>query len=268
MTRIFTTTAGVEVPYQPVSFADLELAKSAVEQEFRDAGKPIDPPTYEVKLELEGTSEHHPHTIRTIQDASDEDKAKWDAHQEALIELGDEIQKRTSLIFAEGILYDLPEDDSWIARRKRLFNEDVPEDPEERRVHYINNVLLKTPADKEGLMEKIYEISLTGAGEEAVQVIMDGFRSQVAITKREALTRVKTAIKEQEDMVLQSEAEGQSSGKGVGDVAIPISQPAGDGPGGDSGNGTGSKQDERVGELSRSIKTGSGSSEGKSERAA
>lgn len=220
--KIFKTTAGVEIPIQPISLFDLERIKNIVEAEYREAGKPIDPPTYEVKLELEGTSEFHPYTIKTIEDASSEDKEKWRLHLKAVEEMQEEMQERTGLIFLEGILYDLPEDDSWIAKRKKLFGDDIPEDPDEKRLYYINNVLLKTIADKTNLTLEIQKLSMTGADEEAIAAYEDMFRRQMAIQNRKITQDIKATIEKQEDVVLQSDAEGQSGGEGMGNDSVPI----------------------------------------------
>jgi len=71
--HFFTTTAGIEIPIQPISLLDLQLAQDAIEAEFREKGEPIEPPTYEVDV-LGGEKEYHPYTEQSIVDASDEEK--------------------------------------------------------------------------------------------------------------------------------------------------------------------------------------------------
>lgn len=227
--HFFTTTAGVRIPIQPISLLDLQLAQNAVEEQFREGGEPVDPPTYEVRLELEGTSEYHPHTKVTIEDATDEEKEAWQKHLETIDRMQDEVQSRTALIFLEGIIFDLPEDDKWIKRRKKLLNEDVPEDEDERKLHYINNVLLKTPADKNNLMLEIQKLSMTGADEEVIEAFEELFRSQMEAQGRPALEILKAQLdggageKEVEgDLVLQPAAEGRAGGKGTGNDHQPI----------------------------------------------
>jgi hypothetical protein len=221
--HFFTTTAGVKIPIQPISLLDLQLAQNAVEEQFREEGEPIDPPTYEVYLELEEKSEYHPHTEVTIKDATDEEKEAWQAYLDAVNKMQGEVESRTALVFLEGIIFDLPEDESWIKRRKRLFNEDVPEDEDERKLHYINNVLLKTPADKSDLMLEIQRLSMTGADEEAIEAFVTLFRRQMEAQGRPAIELLKAQLEEDtEDVVLQSPTKGRDSSKSAGNDNSPI----------------------------------------------
>ncbi len=247
--HFFTTTAGIKILIQPVSMLDLELAKNAVEEHFRKADKPIDPPTYEVEV-LGGEKENHPHTEKTIEEGTGQEKENWQAHLEAVNEMQDEIQSRTALVFSEGIIIDLPEGDSWIKRRKKLFNEDVPEDEDEKKLYYINNILLKTPADKSDLMLEIQLLSLTGATPEAIKAYEDLFRGQMEISGREATQLIKTQLKKQEELVLQSTIEGRisSENEGLDDASIPSTSDRGP-----SGNNSGGKrvvENDRVGAVS------------------
>lgn len=214
--HFFETTAGIKISIQPISMLDLQLAQDAVENEFRERGEPIDPPTYEVEV-LGGEKEHHQHTAETIKDASDEEKEAWKKHFQAMEEMQKEIQDRTAFVFLEGVVFELPTDDAWIKRRKRLFGETVPEDEDERKLYYLNNVLLKTPADKSGITLKIQRISLTGANEEAIQAMETLFRHQMGIQERDALEQIKTLVQETESgLVVQPNATGRAGGQGVG----------------------------------------------------
>jgi hypothetical protein len=224
--HFFTTTAGVKIPIQPISLLDLQLAQNAVEKEFRDKGEPIDPPTYEVEVFGSDKLEINPHTEVTIEDASDEEKEAWQKYLEAVGRLGDEIEQRTALVFLEGIIFDLPEDDSWIERRKKLFDEDVPEDEDGRKLSYINNVLLKTPADKSGFTLAIQRLSMTGVNEEAIDAMEELFRGQVELEQRQVVERIKSRFqKETEDMVLQSSTSRRASSESEGDDDAPIQKP-------------------------------------------
>lgn len=225
--HFFTTTAGVRIPIQPISLLDLQLAQNAVEEQFREGGEPVDPPMYEVRLELEDTSEYHPHTKVTIKDATNEEKEAWQKYLETVSKMQDETEQRTALVFLEGIIVDLPEDDKWIKRRKKLFNEDVPEDEDERKLHYIDKVLLKTPADKDDLTVEIHKLSMTGASEEAIAAWEELFRGEMELQKRKALKEAKARIqKETEGLVLQPAIEGRDSSEGPGNDNGPIQEPA------------------------------------------
>lgn len=222
----FITTAGIEIPIKPISLLDLQLAQNVVRKEFEDRGEPIDPPTYK-EIILEDTPEQSinevPYTKALIKDAPEEDKAKWDAYVEAMGRLQEVTLERTGLVFLEGIEYELPADDSWIRRRKKLFNEDVPEDEDEKLLYYINKIVLKTPADQQGLTEEIFKISMTGADEEAISAMEALFRSEMENSQRPIVEQLKRQVarsmeKEtsQEDLDLHTDTEGRNNSKGVG----------------------------------------------------
>jgi hypothetical protein len=230
----FETTAGEKVEYGPIALDDLQLAQNAVEEEYRSRGEPIDPPTYEVDI-LGGEKEYHPHTEETIKDAPEEEEVAWREHKEALTRMQDSIQERTALIFLDAIKVQLPKDDKWIKRRKQLFNENIPEDEEERLLHYVNNVLLKTPADKNGLMENILELSMSGAPEEVMQAYKDLFRRQMEIQGRAVVKVLETLEGTDEEMVLQSMDASQLGSQGMADDSKPIPKPKRKRQGGDDG---------------------------------
>jgi len=162
-----------------------------------------------------------------------------------------EIQNRTALIFLEGIIFDLPKDDKWIKRRKKLFNEDVPEDEDERKLHYLNNILLKTPADKSDLMLELQKLSMTGATEEAISAFEELFRRQMRVQGREAVKTLKAELQKQErqDLVLQSAVKGRDSSKGAGNDNAPISAVADSRPSGGDSGGENLGKDGRMGSV-------------------
>jgi hypothetical protein len=219
---IFETTAGEKIEHGPIAIDELQLAQNAVEEEYRARGEPIDPPNYEIPLEIEGTSEFHPHTPETIKDASEEEKAAWDDHVDAVERMQNDIESRTAFIFLEAIKVELPEDDAWVKRQKRLFNRDVPDDPEEKLLFYVNNVKLKTPADKNGIMESIFEFSMSGAPSEVKQAYKDLFRREVEQAGRKAVEFIETFEGSNEKVVLQSVDAKRDGSQRVGDAAESV----------------------------------------------
>lgn len=214
MEHFFETTAGTKIKIQPIAMLDLQLAQNAVEREFRSRGEPIDPPTYEIET-VGGDKEIFNHNEETIRNASPEEKAGWERHIEATTRMGLEIQERTALVFLEGACIELPSDDGWAKRRERLFGEKVPEDLEQMKLYYVNNVLLKTPADKAGLMLAIQRLSLTGANEEAIEAMESLFRSQVEKQNRAGVAALKTLTQKTESMVLQPNFAGRASSESM-----------------------------------------------------
>lgn len=199
--HFFTTTAGIKIEIQPIDVVDLQLAQDAVKREFEESGSPLEPPTYEVDV-LGGEKEYHPHNETTIEEGTEEEKEQWGLHQVALIRLGEETTQRTALVFLDGMIFDLPEDDTWIKRRKKLFGETVPEDEDELKLYYVNKVLLKTPADKEGLMLAIQKLSMTGAGDEAIQAMERLFRTTMDEARRDAIRELETFSEDRTESVV------------------------------------------------------------------
>lgn len=249
--HFFTTTAGVIIPIQPISLLDLQLAKNAIKEQFKEEGKPIDPPTYEIFLEFENKNVYEPHTEATIQEGTEEEKEAWQKHFEAAEEMSREILDRTALITSEGIIFDLPEDDSWIKRRKKLLNEDVPEDEDEKRLYYINNVLLKTQADRENLTLEIHLLSMTGASSEAIEAYEEWFRGEVAITNRKVVERLKAQLEKQKELVLQSTTKGRTGSEGTGDDDSSTPSTANRGSGGNHSGGEYPVEDGGVRQIPR-----------------
>jgi len=230
--HFFETTAGIKIKIPPISMLDLQLAQNAAEKKFRARGEPVDPPTYEVEV-LGGEKEYHPHTETTILDASEEDKATWVKYLETSGWVQEETQDRTALVFLEGILVELPEDNAWAERRKKLFGEEVPEDLDQRKLYYLNNVLLKTPADKSGLMLEIQRLSMTGTNEEAIEAMEELFRRQMEIQGRAGVEALKALAKEETGVVLQPPPTGRAGGQSAGPNGAPTERVAGRRPGRD-----------------------------------
>lgn len=178
MKHKFETVAGDVIEIKPISLLDLQLAQQAVEKEFKEKGYKLEPPKYEVEV-LGGEKEHHFHTSETIKEASEEDKAEFEQYLKDTQLMNEEIQKRTAYIFLDGMVINLPDDNSWAKRRERLFGETIPDNEDDLRLYYANNVLLKTPHDKQNIMLEIQKLSMTGVSEEAIHAMENLFHRQM-----------------------------------------------------------------------------------------
>src|SRR3990167_3950686 len=165
--NVHTTVAGVEVLIGPVNLFDLNLAAARLEKEFRERGEPLDPPTYTAELAGGGTQtfEHDEDTLEVTPEMvlsealDDPEKAKeiaahrtavnreaWADYMSANARLIAEQSALRMEIMLDGVKAELPEDGAWEARRKRRHLE-VPDDPIEKRLYYIQRELLVTPAE-------------------------------------------------------------------------------------------------------------------------
>jgi hypothetical protein len=206
--KFFTTTAGVRVPIQPISIAELELAEAGVNQDFRDANRMVDPPqkpTYVVSV-LGGSIQEHEHDETTLEvtpelitetddpeekeriakERTAENKTAWGEylnlkteHERVLAEMHVAKTKIRNEILMEGLAIQLPEDDAWEKRQRKLRIR-IPEDAEERLLHYKTTVILKTVEDLMGFIEAITTTSMSGiVSEDKVRALTNSFRNHV-----------------------------------------------------------------------------------------
>jgi len=170
------TTDGREIHLTPVSQVLIQKTTEAVRRELKAAGLPLEPPTYTVAT-VAGTVETFVHDETTL--SSDEDKAAWAAYQAATAQLARDTNERvTKLLMLKGIdVADPPP--AWADDQKWLGIE-VPDDPRERKLAYIQTDVLKTPDDIVVATMRIMQLSLTGLPEEDLEAIEAMFRSSMA----------------------------------------------------------------------------------------
>lgn len=180
--HMYATTFGTEIHIKPISLLDIEESRKGVEKAFAAAGEPVEPPTYKVAL-AGGTEAEYPLTEDNLFVENDEAETKrrmdaWDAHTDAKDRMQAEIGRMNLAIILDAVDADLPEDNAWIAQRKKRYIE-VPDDLDERLTFYKINVLLVTPFDLIKVQERIMEISSGGlVDREAVAAAGDMFLRQ------------------------------------------------------------------------------------------
>lgn len=173
---VIITTDGREIHLHPVSQVLIQKTTEAVRREMKVAGMPLEPPTYEIAT-VAGTVETHVHDETTL--SNDEDRAAWAAYQAATAQLGRDTNERvTKLLMLKGVdVADPPPE--WAEDQKWLGIE-VPDDPRERKLAYIQSDVLKTPDDIVVATMRIMQLSLTGLPEEDLDAIEAMFRNQMA----------------------------------------------------------------------------------------
>jgi hypothetical protein len=75
-------------------------------------------------------------------------------------------------LLEEGVVFEMPEDEDWLAPHKRQGIE-IPEDPIELRLMYIQDVLIKTKTDWNRLVDEI--VALSDITEEDVAAATESF---------------------------------------------------------------------------------------------
>jgi hypothetical protein len=179
----YTTINGVDIEIRAVSIMEMNLAEAGLRAEYLARGEPLDPPTYRVDLAGGGYQEF-PHDETTLR--TDEEKAAWEKHQEALARYTAETNRlRGEIMLEDGIAFELPKDTRWIEKQKRRHIQ-IPDEPDKLRQHYLETELLKTPEDAQNIVIAILKLSARGAADPAaVEAAMDGFRRGLPTNRKE-----------------------------------------------------------------------------------
>lgn len=174
--RIVELSNGAMVEVQAVSDTLIGMAQEAVRRRFIEAGEPINPPTYTVEHPGGATSQE-PHDETTLE--TDEDRAAWAKHQEALTRLAAAQSEAQMKVWFSGLVFEMPADDAWI-ELQRWMGVEVPDEGLERRYHYIVTELVKTPEDMFRVLEAITAVSYEGAiTEDDLSSAIRSFRDQL-----------------------------------------------------------------------------------------
>lgn len=183
------TTAGIEVPFTPISMQFIRDMEEGIKQEFLENGKPVNPPMYKVET-VNGGEEWHEHNETTIE--TDEEKRLWLDY----IKAKDELTKftndeRSKYIMLEGVLLDPPENDEWLKKYKRWHVKNIPDvtDREGLKIFWLMRELFKTPEDVMSITSEIMKSSMSGVDPEDIKKMEDSFRSAMrAPTSNESIT--------------------------------------------------------------------------------
>lgn len=128
----YTTERGIEIAICPIPLLLDEVRKA---QEAK-----IPPhPTYEAKTAA-GEIEIHPHNETTLE--TDEEWTMWREYQEAKSKAADSMNDAIwRAVKLKAIRVEVPGDNGWIEDQKAL-GLTVPEEPRERRLHYIQTEVI------------------------------------------------------------------------------------------------------------------------------
>jgi hypothetical protein len=163
---------------------------------MRASGDIPEPPTYIVET-VAGDEEIHTHDETTLEVEGDPEQTK--ANQKAwreFVEASELAQREVNerflrLLLLRGIDLDIEdyERGDWV-KEQRSLGIDIPEDPVEKKVHYVQTEILSSFDDVINLLTRV--MSLSGLDEEAMATAEASFRSairNVTATAAEAATR-------------------------------------------------------------------------------
>jgi hypothetical protein len=187
----FTTLEGKDIHFIPFSWDEYQLALAGLKEEYRERGDPIDCPQYEIKLAT-GVVEKIDHDEKSILEVPpgtpEEDKALVIEEQQALwVRYQETLQKFTaedgeimaSYVYDESLAeLQLPTDTAWEERQRKRHIK-IPEDPHEKRLHYINTVVLKSKADQLDLLSTIAAVSMGIVKEADIERVRSSFRDRL-----------------------------------------------------------------------------------------
>lgn len=205
--NFFITVSGLKVRVEAVSYELIQMATDAIERQFRDANEPIDVPTYEVET-AGGSTETHPHEVVYQRDKdgllvldenkerivvsstleTEEDRAAWALYDDAISRMNARKTAVETELIIDGVVVD--EQPEWIAKRNK-FGIPIPDDPEERRLHFLSTEILKCPEDYVRAIGAVQLLSLSGiVPPEEIESLMDSFRGYLSETaERAGVTR-------------------------------------------------------------------------------
>jgi hypothetical protein len=155
--------SGKTVRLVPIAYYKTQSLIEKVEKEFLAAGKPIKPPTYTVPVGKDGKdTQVHEHTESTL--VTDEDRAAWKAHKQAVAELNAETNLRTlKFTLRNGALIDMDADTSDWEAEQEFDGIDVPASRREKYLHYLLTEVLTSRFEQREVASRIMELSILGS---------------------------------------------------------------------------------------------------------
>jgi len=209
--NVFVTKDGHRIPLRRVAPILIEKVRQGVVLPS--------PPTYEVEV-VGGDKETHLHDATTLE--TDEDRAAWAAYEKAQSEANGQMMERIlRLLFVRATGDVLPADNSWAVEQAYL-GIDVPVEPLDRKVHFIQTELLTHAEDISDFM--VAAMGLIGVGEEVIQAAEATFRPALRQGWEDAGADSPEPAADRE-MVAQPDIRGDGGSEGVGADAGRVGRP-------------------------------------------
>ena len=179
MAKTFTTTEGRELKLGVVSPLALQQIRIGLRKEFERNGKLATCPTYQTTT-AGGDVEVANYDDESIKGAPQEDVDKYQAWQAYRTTFSAEENIRiANYMLTEGLPGVENPTPEWIARQRK-YGIEVPDDPEEQKMLYLQLAVLKTPADTSGVLGELMALSMDGRPQAEIDAVQALFRRQVA----------------------------------------------------------------------------------------
>jgi len=191
MDRSFVTSEGLTLELNVVSQTQLQQVALAVAAEFRKRGEPLDPPKYVTQMGEIVIWD----AASVAKDGTDSDKEAWAKHEDARVRYERETNLKT--LKAQIIKGIRPEDRTpspeWVEEQTWLGVQ-LPDDPRDLSIAYVESEVLKTPDDIVHFTERIILMSMEGAvTEDEVAAIEATFRTALLDYRRPLPERFRVA---------------------------------------------------------------------------
>lgn len=186
------TTDGRKVELQPVSQRFIQKVVAQVRKEFEARGEPLTPPGYwaiEPDEKGEGGEWIAWDKASVEKDGTEEEKKAFTAHEDAVTRLETAQQARsTEVMLLKGIKneQDRKPSPEWV-REQEEWGIELPQEPKELSLEYIQTEVLKTPSDLIGAISRITGLSADGAFDpEDLAAMESSFRRAMVEVGRQA----------------------------------------------------------------------------------
>lgn len=165
----FTTLTGAKLYLCPVSLVAQATLRAKLEEEYRSAGRRLDPPIYKV-VTATGAEEEYPHDEKTLE--TEEDKAAWAEYKRTQEQFMAEFTERfVKLLLWQGV--KIPEPPAgWFETYEQLGIQ-FSENPLERKLEFLQYEYLRTAEDVARCIQQI--MTLSAAGNPTAQRALEEF---------------------------------------------------------------------------------------------
>jgi hypothetical protein len=176
----FVLPSGKIIKLNPVSTARLRAAENRSRKELKDQGYRVDPPTYipVISNVAPGVAiEALAYTDLTIVDAPEEIQAQYKEYKESQKQITNlSVAYMLTTLILRGS--EFTPEDGW-EEKQLLDGMEVPENKDEKYVHYMLTEVLIPPSVAEACAKAIMLLSLEGAPEEVIEAFEASFRRKV-----------------------------------------------------------------------------------------